>query len=185
MREEEVLRKASFDSKLKVYWLIHVTWMLFVSMVGIPFIPIWLLGLGQWLCRRRYECMEAELTARSLNLRMGYLIRVEKNVPLDKIQDLALREGPILRKLGLSSLGIETAGSSGQGAPDASLVGVIDAVEFRDAVLDQREAVVSGGAPDAAPATTAASGGGESLALLGEIRDTLLRIEQKLGDGDR
>ncbi len=62
MREEKVLMKVSFDPKLKSYWFFQTTWVLFISFIGIPFIPIWLLGVGQWLCRRRYECMKAELT---------------------------------------------------------------------------------------------------------------------------
>lgn len=94
-----------------------------------------------------------------------------------------LREGPILRKLGLSALHIETAGGSAQGMPDASLVGVVDAVRFRDAVLDQREAVVLGGKPAVAqiPASTPTAPAAAQQALLREIRDALLRIEDKLG----
>lgn len=187
MREEEVLLRVRFDEKLKTYWFVQTAWILLISFIGIPFLPIWLLGFGQWLCAKRFANMQAELTKRSLNLRMGYLIRVEKNVPLDKIQDLALREGPILRKLGLSALHIETAGGSGQGMPDASLVGVVDAVAFRDAVLDQREEVVLGAKAEAPKLPDHAQGApqGEDLAVLREIRDALLRIETTLGDRGR
>ena len=178
MRSETVLLNARFDPKLKLYWLLQVAWILAVTCVGIPLLPLWLLGLGQALCTKRYDHLKARLTTRSLHISQGYLFKVEKHIPLDKIQDLSLREGPILRKLGLAALTIETAGNSQQGMPDASLAGLVDAVAFRDAVLDQRDALTEGrsqASPPSEPAPAADS------ALFTEIRDILLRIEDKLG----
>jgi putative membrane protein len=129
-----------------------------------------------------------------LNVRRGFLLRIQQNIPLDKITDLALYEGPILRYVGLCSLRIETAGggqasSTGQ----AMLPGVVDAEGFRDRVLAQRDAVVLDGAgtsmalreagqatPSGTPAQTLGS-----EAVLVEIRDTLGRIEQRLGERAR
>ena len=179
MPDEKIILHAKFDEKLKTYWFLNAIIIMLFSFIGVPLIPFWLLGLGQYLCRRRYENTKAELTERSLHLRSGYLVRVEKHVPLDKIQDLALREGPVLRALGLSAIGVETAGSSGQGGPDAALVGLVDAVAFRDAVLEQRERMVRG-EPGAAAPQASAPAGDETAALLLEIRDALLRIEQRL-----
>lgn len=180
MLDETIILRAKFDEKLKTYWLLNGIILMLVTFVAIPLIPFWILGLGQYICNRRYEHLKAELTDRSLHLKSGYLFKVEKHVPLDKIQDMALREGPILRSLGLSSLSVETAGNSAQGQPDASLIGVVDSVAFRDAVLEQREKHV-GIASSVAPAAPApAAEASESSAVLSEIRDTLLRIEQRL-----
>ncbi len=185
MLEEQIILRARFDPKLKTYWFLNAILLMLVTFIAIPVIPFWILGLGQYICNRRYEHLKAELTDRSLHLRSGYLFKVEKHVPLDKIQDLTLREGPILRALGLSSVSVETAGNSAQGQPDASLVGVIDSAKFRNAVLEQREkhaagAMAPAAAPVPAPAPAPAAVSDDSNAVLTEIRDTLLRIEQQL-----
>jgi hypothetical protein len=65
---------------------------------------------------------------------------------------------------------VETAGG-GQTGSAAVLVGVKDAAEFRAAVIDRRDALTGA-------ATAEAS---DELALLREIRDVLIRLEQRLG----
>ena len=171
MREEKVQLEAEFDERLPHYWLLSAIFVLAVSFIGIPIIPFWLV-FGRRLHRKQYERMECELTERTLNIRRGFLFRVEKNIPLDKIQDVAMKEGPILRYLGLSALAVETAGQSApQGAGDATLVGVVDAPAFRDAILNQRDRIVAAGPASGARAEPPAEG------LLVEIRDSLRRIE--------
>jgi putative membrane protein len=174
MRNETILLQARFDSKLQTYWMLTTLIMLAATIVGIPFVPAWLI-VGWSFHRKHYERLQCELTTRSVNVRRGSLFRVEKHVPLDKIQDVSMREGPILRSLGLSALAIETAGQSGaHGGSDAVLVGVVDAPKFRDAILEQRDRVVL--ASDDAP-VSAPRAGGDGDALLIEIRDSLRRIE--------
>lgn len=173
MRTETVLRKAQFDEKVKIYWLLQGAWILFISVAGWILLPFWFLGLGQWLAKRRHDALVAELGQRTLHFKRGHLFRVEKTIPLDKIQDVALVDGPLLRKFGLSAVRIETAGGSNQG-PDMVLDGVVDAQGFRDAILEQRDVVT-----DNAAAAPAAAGSVEEL--LTEIRDILLRIEARPG----
>lgn len=179
MRDEKVILKARFDSKLPLYWMLTTLWVLLLSIAGIPLIPIWLV-VGWGVHRKQLERLECELTERSLNIRQGVFFRVEKNIPLDKITDLAMREGPILRWLGLASLHAETAGQ-GAGVGNAQLSGVIDAPAFRDAVLDQRDRIVATGAAAAAPSPSASAA---DAAVLVEIRDSLHRIEGLLGARD-
>ncbi|MAF66728.1 MAG: hypothetical protein CMJ84_13855 [Planctomycetes bacterium] len=175
-RKEEILLEAEFDQRLKTYYLLGALLPMAAMFVTIPLIPIWLLGLGQYLCRRHFDSLEAELSHRSLNIRRGFLVRVQKTVPLDKITDLALHEGPILRHFGLCSLKVETAGGgSGSSMGQVSLPGVVDAVAFRDAVLNQRDRVA--GAGGAGPMDDPAR-----EPVLEEIRDTLRRIETLLSD---
>lgn len=104
-------------------------------------------------------------------------MRQEKTVPLDKITDLALVEGPIMRYLDLQAIKVETAGTSSPGAL-IQLVGIVGAREFRDTVLRQRDAVAAvGPTAQVETAPQARSSDGEVLA---EIRDALLRIEERL-----
>lgn len=179
MPRDETLLEARFDPKLKLYWLVQVAWFLVAIVVGIPLLPLWFLGLGQALSAKRYDHLKARLTTRTLHISSGYLFKVEKHIPLDKIQDLSLREGPILRKLGLAALTIETAGNSQQGMPDATLAGLVDAVAFRDAVLEQRDRLADGQSEaDDEPVT--ADRGFHQTELLTEIRDILARVRDIL-----
>ncbi len=172
MRKEVILQSARFDPKLKAYWMAGAQLGLLFTVFGIPLMPIWYF-LGWSIYNRSFDAMSFELTERSLNIRKGFIFRVEKSIPLDKIQDVGMKEGPLLRRLGLSSLMVETAGQSNpQGVSDAMLSGVIDAPAFRDAILDQRDRVVATGA-GAVPARD----GESDENVLGEIRDSLLRIE--------
>lgn len=184
MRRETILHEARFDEKLPVYWMVQSLILLAVTVVLIPLVPVWLI-LGWGFHRKQLARMECHLTDRSLNIRKGVIFRVEKNIPLDKIQDVGLREGPLLRKLGLASLVVETAGqSAGSAGADAHLVGVVDAPAFRDRVLDRRDEVVENlrGAPAPAPDTASAPAADpEATALLRDIRDSLRRIEERVG----
>ncbi len=119
--------------------------------------------------------MECELTTRSLRFKKGFIIQTEKTIPLDKIQDLTFREGPLLKKFGLSILKVETAGNSGAGTADLSLIGIIDAHDFRQMVFDQRDKVTDN--------IAAGETGSESMVeILSEIRDSLKNIEKKISD---
>ena len=62
----------------------------------------------------------------------------EKSIPLEKITDVGLSQGPIMRMFGLYRLSFETAGQSGHGAL-VSLLGVENASEFREAILEQKD----------------------------------------------
>jgi len=174
---EHVLLQARFDPRLEKYFMLQSLLALLVTFIGIPLMPIWFL-LGRSVHKRQYEALECELTERTLNVRKGFLFRVQKSVPLDKITDLALKEGPILRYLGLCSLELETAGGGASTATgQATLVGIMDPIEFRDAVMRQRDLVSIGGgaAPVQAP---------DETGLLAEIRDSLGRIEGLLEKRD-
>jgi membrane protein YdbS with pleckstrin-like domain len=52
---------------------------------------------------------------------------------------VALKEGPLLRRLGLSTLRVETAGQSSQPGAEVNLTGIVDVHDFRDRVLMQRD----------------------------------------------
>lgn len=188
MRQETPLRVARFDEKLPTYWMLSLLFGLTVTVIGIPLIPFALIFGGAFF-RKRFDALECCLTERTLHVKRGVIFRSEKNIPLDKIQDIGMTEGPLLRKLGLASLQIETAGNSGpQGMADASLVGVVDAPAFRDAILDQRDVVV--GSRSAEVATRGEAGGrdhpaGDSRDVLVEIRDSLRRIEAHLTADDQ
>ncbi len=181
MNTPQILREAEFDPKVCTYWLLSGAGALLASVIGIVLIPIWFL-IGIPITRTYLDRMSCTLTDKSLVVRKGLLNRIEKTVPLEKITDLALKQGPIMRAMGLHTLTIETAGGSGGTAGGAlvGLTGIVDCIEFRNEVLGQRDRLEdrkSGG-----HASTHAATAGSDTGVLEEIRDTLQRIERHLAE---
>lgn len=193
MSDPRILRDARFNPKVKSYWLLSGTLVLFFTLVGIPLLPFWWI-LGQWATARYLDRMSCTLTERSLKVSRGILVRREMTVPLDKITDVGLVEGPVMRWMDLQALRIETAGQSTAGAA-IQLVGIENGRAFRDEVLRQRDLVsdrglsagadrggASGTTPALAPGDAASSQA--TVTLLTEIRDALRRIEERLPAGE-
>lgn len=178
MAQEKIIRTAEFNPRVCPYWLLSVSLILCVTVIGIPFLMLWL-PLGLFVTRRYLDRMECQLTTRNLKVRKGMLTRVEKTVPLEKITDLGLVQGPIMRHFGIHQLTVETAGQSSQGAL-VSLTGIVDVMEFREAVLNQRDSLHESHGKASVPGPDSAPADGTQSALLAEIRDSLLRIEKKL-----
>lgn len=182
MADERVLLEAQFDSAVR-YYVSSTAIVLTLTIVGIPLLLIFL-PIVYVLRTIEYKHIRCTLYERTLRVKRGVLNKVEKTVPLDKITDLGITQGPIMRLCGVEAISIETAGqSSGIGSALVILVGIRDAKGFRDAVLDQRDRLAEGHAgkreiAGIAPAPRETDG---SEGLLREIRDTLVRIEGKLG----
>lgn len=180
-KRSKLLASASFEPILKTYVYLSVTLILIATIAGIVLIPFWLI-LGRVYVNRYFKNLECKLTTRSLYFKKGVWFVTEKTVPLDKIQDLTFKEGPILRYLGISRIMIETAGNSAQGLSDMSLIGIAGAREFREMVLDQRDEITDKNSSAAAPAQVMDSGSRDDLILLlREMSETLKRIESKTG----
>lgn len=151
------------------------------TIVLIPAIPVVL--LITFLVMDKYlDRLSCTLTERTLEIRKGLLNRVESTVPLEKITDLQMFQGPIMRMLGLQGFKLETAGqSSGPGGSLVNMIGIVDTPGFRGAVLAQRDRMAESGGKR----RPAASETGETIdeaAVLVEIRDALLRIERKFDE---
>jgi len=176
MADEIIIAEAQFNRKVKTYWLLSGALICIASIVGIIVLPFWFL-LGNYFTERYLQRLSCVLTDRSLKVGRGIFVRLVKTVRLAQITDLALIEGPIMCYFGLQAVKVETAGGSSPGAL-ITLIGIVDAREFRDTVLRQRDAVASAvlSVPTQADSVAAA----QDDALLREIHDTLLRIEKRL-----
>ena len=170
MNEARIIREATFSPKIKTYILLSVGFFLLVTIIGIPFLLIWLLGFGQFVSKRYYENLKCKLTTRHLIFSKGAFFMVEKTIPLENIQDLTFLQNPILNLLELRVLKIETAGSSNPHGSDMKLIGIVQAEEFKQQVLEQREVLVR------KPADEISVKKDESLEVLLEIRDLLKEI---------
>ncbi len=171
----DTLYEASFDPKIASYGRVALTALFFITLVGIPFIPFLLL-FTLWYYPEYLRRISARLTTNAVEIRKGVFFRKESTIPLNRITDVRLHDGPVMRYFGLRGLRLETAGQAGQTAgSEGDLVGVVDAVEFRDRILRQRQKVLGGEETRPAPAEAT----GSTPELLTEIRDILARIESQ------
>ncbi len=132
-----ILKSASFDPKVKQYWMTMACFFSAVALVTIPLIPVVLFVV--WLVAGKIlAAMSAQLLTQKLVVKRGILFKEEKSIPLEKITDVGLNQGPLMRFFGLYRLSFETAGQSGHGAL-VSLLGVENASEFREAILEQKD----------------------------------------------
>ncbi|MFC1889437.1 PH domain-containing protein [Thermodesulfobacteriota bacterium] len=179
IQKERILWESEFDPRVRTYWLLSGIWILTVTVVGILLIPFWF-AIGRVVTGRYLSRIKCVLTEKKLHVSKGILIRVEKTVPLDKITDIGLVQGPIMRHFGLESLTVETAGQSSEGAL-VKIIGIIETRKFRDAVLRQRDEVVAAMVEDGHPSgEVPAMSNKLSDSILADIRDTLRRIESQL-----
>lgn len=134
---DRLITSAAFDPNVRKYWLF--VWLIVgtLTMFGILLLPV--IAAVVWgVSQRILDAMSAELFERKLVVKRGVFFRVEKTIPLDKITDVGLTQGPLMRALGLYRLDFETAGQSGPGAL-VSMLGIVDAVDFREEILAQRD----------------------------------------------
>ena len=157
-----------FDRKIIVYWWIMANLGLLVTVVGIIAMIVWI-PFGWIVHKKQFEHMSGALTDRSINMRMGWLFKKQQNIPLDKLTDVSIHEGPILNAFGVVRMQFETAG-----AAPFILTGVKNSDQFRDLVLQQRDSLVS------TPQQSAPSD--DSNDVLVEIRDILQQINANISN---
>ena len=132
---------AKFNPLYRPYLVVTIGLAMICSIIGIPLAIVWFCGAGQWWARHYFDLMQCTLDAKALRFRKGILFQVEKTIPLENIQDVTFIEGPVLRHFQLATLKFETAGHSAGQAGDMHLTGIIDAHEFRNRILERRDAL--------------------------------------------
>ena len=164
-----------FSPKLKIYYFLYGALTLAITVVGILALPIWAFA-GSWWSKRYYDNLKMQVTDRSVVVGKGVFFKRELTIPLDKIQDISISEGPLLSTFGLLGLRIETAGqrNATTGKSEADLVGVENAREVRDMIIARRDKLAMSENKGAAPIDAS------TISVLTDIRDSLQRIEAKL-----
>ena len=178
MSNENIIQRAEFSPKVCTYWLLSGAVVFTMTIVGIPLLLLWF-PIGYAITRRYLARMECVLTDKALKVRKGIFVRVEKTIPLEKITTMGMVQGPIMRFFDLHTLTVETAGQSGVGSL-VSLTGIVQAPDFRESVLNQRESQSVTQATVETTQTDNKQLDASGDAILSEIRDTLVRIESLL-----
>ena len=110
---------------------------------------------------------------------MGFLIHVEKTIPLEKITDTGMEHGPIIRAFDLHTLTVETAGQSGVGSL-VSLTGAVKAPRVSGSSLAVVGVTINTPAKSHSTPSGHVSGSPDIDSLLTEIRGSIVRIESIL-----
>ncbi len=171
----DTILEAQFDRGISPYQRWWGAGVLLITVVGIPLIPFWLL-LSLWYGPEFLRRLSARLTTHALEMRKGVFFRSESTIPLNRITDLRMHDGPLMRHYNLRGMKVETAGQSGSTGSEGDLMGVINAAEFRDAVLRQRQKALDAEQSADPPAP---GGAGGIADILSEIRDILARMEAR------
>ena len=126
-----------------------------------------------------YDSMWYELRDDEMSWKPGVWFRKTGIVPYNRITNLDVRQGPVMRALRISTLSIQTAGYSGQAVPEIRIEAIVHAEELRELI---RTMVRSGsgrgdgtgtGDPEAPPAESALS-----LQILEELKRIRMLLER-------
>ena len=137
--EKVALVRADIDRNVLKYWLVLAIIICMFGVITLALLPL-LIPLVMVGTRKYLAALSVELFERKLSVKKGVFVRVEKSVPLEKITDISMVQGPLMRYFGLYRLNFETAGQSGEGAL-VNVLGIINAEEFRERVLAQKDKI--------------------------------------------
>lgn len=185
-RNESIVEEAVFDkdSIIKYYWT-GLIW-LCLPIVTIP-LALVVAVIYKIVLDRVIDNWSCTLTTRALHVKKGLFNKIEKTVPLEKITDLQMTQGFIMRMFDLRNIAVETAGQSGPGSL-ISLLGIKETERFRRVVLDQRDRLGAG--TPAAPLDEDGNGnrepdGGLMRDIREELQHTNRLLEELVAQGRR
>lgn len=142
------LLTAQINEKVKQYWLVQSILICFAGVATIVVLPI-VIPIVMFAAGKYLQTLSVDLFERKLSVKKGIFVKVENTVPLEKITDVSMVQGPLMRMFGIYKLNFETAGQSGVGAL-LSVIGIVDAEQFRERVLSQKDAITIESKPEKA-----------------------------------
>ena len=135
--------------------------------------------------RLYYDTMAYELHDDELRWRRGVWFRTTGIVPYNRITNLDLRQGPVMRWLKISTISVQTAGYSGQAVPEIRIEAIEQAEELRE-ILRASVRACSGrsdgtgtGMAASQPADVPFATTGTSMLILDELKRIRVLLEQQ------
>ena len=132
-----------------------------------------------------YQSMWYELHDDEMRWKRGVWFRTTGIVPYNRITNLDLKQGPVMRWLNISTLSIQTAGYSGQAVPEIRIEAIEHAEELRELirtlVRQSGSGIHNDGTGTNAPVPVQISTGSMStnLLMLDELKKIRFLLEQK------
>lgn len=134
----------------KVTWYIFWSHVLMTALFGVlllgfglVLVPLYLVAFGTWLPRKQAWALKYWLDGTTLRVDGGVIFLSRKGIPLDRVTDIVLVQGPLMRRVGIWGLRIQTAGMGAQRA-EATLWGLSEPQQVRDTLLKARDAAARG-----------------------------------------
>jgi putative membrane protein len=109
---------------------------------GLALAILYAVTLGRWLPQRQADALKFRIEGATLRADSGVYFLKRKAVPLDRVTDFALVQGPLMRWCGIWALNVQTAGAGGQPVAEAVLYGLEDPEGARDRLLKLRDEAV-------------------------------------------
>jgi len=141
-------------------------------------------AFGIWT-KLYYASMFYELHEDELRWRRGVWFRTTGIVPYNRITNLDLRQGPLMRFLNISIISVQTAGYSGQAVPEIRIEAIEHAEELRELLRNlvrtcsgRGDGTGTGRQPGRAAGEPPATAG-TSLLILDELKRIRLLLEQQ------
>ena len=114
---------------------------IFLAIIGGLVVIVILFAL--WT-RLYYESMWYELHEDEMRWKRGVIFRRTGIVPYNRITNLDIRQGPVMRRLGISTISIQTAGYSAQAQAEIRIEAIVHAEELRELIRSMVRTSVGG-----------------------------------------
>ena len=124
-----------------------------------------------------FRTIRYELDDRYVTKESGVLWKKRRSIPLEKITNLDVRQGPIERIFGYGKIWVFTP-STGAATPEEKLVGITNPHDMKQTMIERSEAAKQPQAIAAQESKVEPTG--EVVSLLLDIRDSLKNIESSL-----
>ncbi|MDN7025530.1 PH domain-containing protein [Methanoculleus sp. FWC-SCC1] len=149
-----------------------------ILIVAVPLAAV-LVFVAAWI-PLYYRSVLYELTPTEISWRRGVWFRQTGIVPYNRITNVDISQGPLMRYLGFSSLRVQTAGYSAQARAEINLSGIEDAEALREKIMGfvrGAPPVATEGQPEQRVPEAAAEG--DVVGELRAIRQLLEKIAEK------
>lgn len=109
--------------------------------IGLILAPLYWFFIARWLSPLQSQKMRYRLEPATLRIDKGVFFLSRQAIPLDRITDLELVQGPLMGLLNIWALRVQTAGAGLQ-TPEATLYGIEEPERVREEILGARDAYI-------------------------------------------
>jgi len=169
-----LLAAISFDSSCE--FSEFSPWIGFV----IGFLPVWFISS---LCfTLRFYSIKYILDDRYISKSCGVIWKKKRSIPLEKITNIDVRQGPLERLFGFGQIWIFTP-STGAATPEEKLIGISAPHEMKEVIIQRSESPK--GNNISTPTVSSSQSTDLNNNLLEDIKGALLRIEELLKNSNK
>ncbi len=107
--------------------------------LGLILAVVYYFTIGQWLPGRQAGALKYWVDGTTLRVDTGVYFLRRRAIPLDRVTDIVLSQGPLMRHFGIWSIRVEATGPIAQAITPVMLYGLLDPEEVRDELMALRD----------------------------------------------